>query len=58
MANKVIIQNGENGMVDILVKHDGWPSDHFHTCDKEEVAHWVKQAGGEIFGVEVVDLRK
>ena len=58
MANKVIIQNGDNGKVDILVKHEGYPSDHFHTCPPEEVSEWVEKAGGNIPGVDLVDYRK
>lgn len=58
MANKVIIQNGENGKVDILTKHEGYPADHYLTVDKDEVDEWVTKAGGGEPGVEVVDYRK
>ena len=58
MANQVILQSGSPGMVDILVKHEGWPSDHFHTCPDSEVDEWVEKAGGNLPGVEVVDHRK
>lgn len=58
MANKVILQPAGNGNVDILVKHEGYPSDHFHQCPEDELDHWVKRAGGYEPGVELVDLRK
>lgn len=58
MANKVIIQNGDNGKVDILVKHEGYPADHFLTVSQDEVDRWVEEAGGNLPGVEVIDYRK
>lgn len=58
MANKVIIQNGDNGRVDILVKHEGYPSDHYDNVDPADVDKAVAAAGGNIPGVEVIDYRK
>lgn len=58
MANKIILQPADNGNVDILVKHEGYPSDHYVQCPPADVDHYVKMAGGDIPGVELVDLRK
>lgn len=58
MANKVIIQNGDNGKVHILVKHEGYPTDLYDTVDPADVDKAVDDAGGNLPGVELVDLRK
>lgn len=58
MANKVIIQNGDNGKVYILVKHEGYPSDLYDVVDPDDVDKAVAAAGGNLPGVEVVDYRK
>lgn len=58
MANKVILQDAENGKVDILVKEPGYHADHYLRVEKHEVDHWAREAGAGKTGVELVDLRK